>query len=291
MRSDSAPSAALPLSRRPDSRLVDLSVTLSERLPCSWPGHVPFAHKSWSWFADVDLPIAQDCCSLGPYNTSFLLIDEHCGTHLDGPTHFIPPPGSGLPWSGPLGDVTAEQLDLARLIGPAAVVDVRFLAGKSQPGVSPRITTEHLRAAERRDGRFQSSDIVLLLTGWSQRYLAGAPGKAYVFDPLVRATSPGWPALEPEGAALLAERGVSTVGIDAPSMGAVDDGAPVHREGLSRGLLFIEMLASLQALPARGALFLFLPLKIAGGSGAPGRAVALVGGGDGHGEGGDTARL
>jgi kynurenine formamidase len=258
-------------------RLVDLSVTLSERLPCTWPGHVPFAHKTWSWFAETELPIAQDCCSLGPYNTSFVLIDEHCGTHMDGPTHFIPPPGSGLPWSGPLGDMTTEHLDLARLTGPAAVVDVRFLAHEGRAGVSPRITADHLREAERRDGGFEPGDIVLLLTGWSERYVAGEPGKAYVFDPLVRATAPGWPALDTDGAAMLADRGVSAVGIDAPSMGAVDDGAPVHQEGLSRGLLFIEMLASLEALPARGAFFLFLPLKIAGGSGGPGRAVALVG--------------
>jgi isatin hydrolase len=288
LRSDAVPSAAPPFSRFTSSKLIDLSVTLSERLPCTWPGHVPFAHKNWSWFTDLDLPTAQDCCSLGPYNTSFLLIDEHCGTHVDGPTHFIPPLGSGLPWSGVHGEVTADQLDLACLMGAAAVVDVRFLAGKSQPGVSPRITVEHLREAERRDGRFQPNGIVLLLTGWAKRYLAGAPGNAYVLDPLVRGTSPGWPALEPDGAALLAERGVSAVGIDAPSIGAVDDGALVHQEGLSRGLLFIEMLASLQALPARGAFFVFLPLKIAGGSGAPGRAVALVDGTEDHSDDSET---
>lgn len=87
---------------------------------------------------------------------------------------------------------------------------------------------------------------------------------------------PGWPALDPEAAILLAERGVSTIGIDAPSMGAAEDGAPVHQEALSRGLLFVEMLTQLESLPVRGALFVFLPLKIAGASGGSGRAVALL---------------
>src|SRR2546427_11366880 len=110
-------------SRAPvDFEIVDLSVTLSERLPCTWPGHMPFARKSWSWFSEVELPNAETCCSLGPYHTGFLVIDEHCGTHVDGPTHFIPPEGSGLPWAGPLGAVSGDKLDLAKLIGPAAVV-------------------------------------------------------------------------------------------------------------------------------------------------------------------------
>ena len=32
----------------------------------------------------------------GPYQTNFFVMDEHCGTHFDAPTHFDPPEGSGL---------------------------------------------------------------------------------------------------------------------------------------------------------------------------------------------------
>lgn len=263
-----------------DLRVVDLSVTLSERVPCTWPGHMPFAHKNWSWFAEIELPTRDTCCSLGPYQTSFLIIDEHCGTHLDGPTHFIPPEDSGLPWAGALGEMGGEKLDLRRLIGPAAVVDVRSLTDEGEDGVSPVVTESHLQAWAEVHGDFRPGEAALLWTGWSRHYAPGPEGRRFVHDPLVTRSFPGWPALDPEAAIYLSDRGVATVGIDAPSMGAVQGGAPVHWEGLSRGLLFVEMLTNLDALPARGALFVFLPLKIAGSSGGPGRAIAFLANGE-----------
>jgi kynurenine formamidase len=38
----------------------------------------------------------------------------------------------------------------------------------------------------------------------------------------------------------------------------------------------VEILTNLGDLPVRGAFFVFLPLKISGSSGGPGRAIALV---------------
>ena len=122
-----------------------------------------------------------------------------------------------------------------------------------------------------------AGDVALLWTDWSRFYAAGPKGRRYVHGPLVTKSSPGWPALDPEAAIFLCERGVVTVGTDAPSMGAAQGGAPVHREGLSRGMLFIELLTNLGRLPPRGALFIFLPLKIAASTGGPGRAIALLG--------------
>jgi kynurenine formamidase len=93
---------------------------------------------------------------------------------------------------------------------------------------------------------------------------------------LVTGDSPGWPAPSAEMAAYLDERGVKTIGIDAPSIGSAHDGVPVHQEGLGRGMRYIEILTNLGELPVRGAFFVFLPLKVAGSSGGPGRAMALV---------------
>ncbi len=73
------------------SRVVDLSVTVSERLPGTWPGHMTFAHHNWNLFDEVNGPSGKSK-SAAPYQTNFLVIDEHCGTHFDVPTHFIPPP-------------------------------------------------------------------------------------------------------------------------------------------------------------------------------------------------------
>ena len=45
--------------------VVDLSVTLSERLPGTWPGHMSYAHKNWNWFAEADGPTGKTI-SAGP---------------------------------------------------------------------------------------------------------------------------------------------------------------------------------------------------------------------------------
>jgi kynurenine formamidase len=258
------------------SKIVDLSVTLSEHLPVTWPEHMPFAHKNWSWFDEEELPTGACTCSLGPYVTHFFILDEHAGTHADAPSHYIPPPDSGLPEAGPLGEVSAEKLDLSKLIGPAAVVDLRHLDGEAEPGASPAITVAHLEAWEQEHGRFEPGEIALLLTGWSKHYVKGEAGRAFLHEPVVLQSRPAWPAPEADAAIFLHERGVNTIGIDAPSMGSAEEGNEVHRAGLSRKMAFVEGLTNLDRLPPRGASFVFLPIKIAVASGAPGRAIALL---------------
>jgi kynurenine formamidase len=257
-------------------KIVDLSVTLSEHLPVTWPEHMPFAHKNWSWFEEDELPTGACTCSLGPYVTHFFILDEHAGTHVDAPSHYIPPPGSDLPEAGTLGEMSAEKLDLSKLIGPAAVVDLRHLDGEAEDGASPAIKVAHLEAWEEEHGRFEADEIVLLLTGWSRHYVKGEAGRAFLHEPVVLQSRPAWPAPEAAAAIFLHERGVGTIGIDAPSMGSAEEGNEVHRAGLSREMAFIEGLTNLDRLPPRGASFTFLPLKIAVASGAPGRAIALL---------------
>ena len=72
------------------------------------------------------------------------------------------------------------------------------------------------------------------------------------------------------------ERGVKTIGIDAPSIGSAHSPIPVHQEGLGRGMRYVEILTNLGELPVRGAYFVFLPVKISNSSGGPGRAMALL---------------
>ena len=245
-------------------KIVDLSVTLSEHLPATWPEHMPFAHKNWSWFEEDELPTGACTCSLGPYVTHFFILDEHAGTHVDAPSHYFRE-----------GD-SSEKIDLSKLIGPAAVVDLRHLDGEAEDGASPAITVAHLEAWEAEHGRFEAGEIALLLTGWSKHYVKGEAGRAFLHEPVVLQSRPAWPAPEADAAIFLHERGVNAIGIDAPSMGSAEEGNEVHRAGLSREMAFIEGLTNLDRLPARGANFVFLPIKIAVASGAPGRAIALL---------------
>lgn len=258
------------------SNIVDLSVTVSEDLPSSWPFHMPFSSKVWNYYADLDERQGR-ITSYAPYQTRYWIIDEHCGTHFDAPPHFIPPPDSGLPWAGDLGRQTGNEVPLDELCGPAVCLDMAFLGeGDQQGGVSPWITVEHIQAWEQSHGEIAPGTVVLLRTGWDRLYVPGTDGERYASGPLVHESTPGWPAPDAAAVIYLHGKGVRCLGIDAPSIGAAHDGVPAHQEGLSRGMRYIEMLADLDKLPPTGAWFIFLPVKVAGSTGGPGRAVAFV---------------
>lgn len=265
------------------NRVVDLTLPLDETLPCAWPLHMPYRATVWTWFADrPDDPQPVHPKTGGAYQTRWLVIDEHTGTHLDAPRHFVPPPESGLPHAGPGGLVGIADLPLLTACGPAAVIDVTDLdppdgEDASWPhGVSPAITPEHVSRFESDHAQLRPGDIVLFRTGWDRRYVRGAEGSSYGADVLLTASSPGWPAPQPQTVDLLRQRGVSCVGTDGLSIGPAENGAPTHLAGLSHGVSFVEALTGLAELPARGAWFLFLPIRLVGGTGGPGRALAVV---------------
>lgn len=128
------------MTGRAGRRIVDLSVPISEELPSSWRTHLPFQHKTFNWFASTTSGLERTTAHLGPYATRWMLIDEHTGTHLDAPCHFIPPPGSGLPFASEWGDVHADAVPLEQLHGPAAVIDAP--PSEAPPGTSVLITPD-----------------------------------------------------------------------------------------------------------------------------------------------------
>lgn len=258
------------------TRLVDLTLLLAEELPTTWSTHIPYQHKTFNYFTDVDDQVSPLRLTDGPYQSRWLLMDEHIGTHVDAPAHFIPLPGSGLPHAAEIGRVTVEQIPLEQLMGPAVVVDIPADLAGGGPGVSPVITRDFISSWEKDYGELRSGDIVLFRSGWDSRYLPGEDGLDYCFRPLVVRESPGWPAPDAEAMLYLVDRGIRCVGTDGVSMGSSDSGADVHYAGLEAGVAFIEALAHLAALPVRGAFFCFAPLKVARGTGAPGRAFAWV---------------
>jgi len=258
--------------------VVDLSVLLAEDLPCYWSTHQPFQHKTWNWFATRRDPAGNVYQRSGPYATRWVALDEHTGTHLDAPCHFIPPPGSDLPDAGPAGDISVADVPLEQLMGPAVVIDAPDVTGSEpgEPGVSPLIGPATILAWEQHNGRLEPGDVVIFRTGWDRHYRRGAQGHGYVHDVVVTGRAPGWPAPDEPAAELLLERGIRCVGTDAPSMGPAHDGRGVHVAALRAGAVFIECLTHLDRLPERGAWFCFLPLRLEGGTGSPGRAIAVL---------------
>jgi kynurenine formamidase len=195
------------------------------------------------------------------YSANSFCTPEHGGTHLDAPVHFAE------------GKPAVDQVPLEQLIGPAVVIDVTRQAA-ADPDY--RLSLEDVRAWEKRQGPIPPGALVLLRTGWSARW---PDKKRYLGD-----DTPGdasrlhFPAYGKEAAQfLVGTRSVAALGVDTAS---IDYGPSkdfiVHRVANGAGVPGLENLAHLEALPERGAWLVALPMKIAGGSGAPLRAVAFV---------------
>lgn len=195
------------------------------------------------------------------YSANRFCTPEHGGTHLDAPVHFA------------AGAHDAAQVPLKKLIGPAVVIDVSEQAAAD---ADYRLTPERVAAFEKTHGRIPTGAIVLLRTGWSERW---PDAKAYLGD-----DTPGdasdlhFPSYGEKAARfLIEERGVAVLGVDTAS---IDYGQStefmVHRVAGAANVPGLENLTNLDRLPPTGSLVVALPMKIAGGSGGPVRAVALV---------------
>jgi kynurenine formamidase len=150
------------------------------------------------------------------------------------------------------------------------------LATKAASDADYTLTTEDVTAWEAEHGTIGSGTIVLLHTGWGQywpdarRYLGDdTPGDA---------SNLHFPSYGTEATRLLVEeRGVIALGVDTAS---IDHGPStafeVHRVAAARGVVGLENVANVDALPSRGAWLVALPMKIGGGSGGPVRIVGLV---------------
>ena len=253
--------------------LVDLSLLISEELPASWPQGLPFQRRIWNWFQDVEDTPELLLSRNGHFFTEVIQMDEHTATHFDAPAHFLEE-CSHVGTSPKTGDL----VPLTQLCGPACVVDIRVVESRTAPvmGESPIVEVSDLELWESEHHRIGPEEVVLFRTDWDGRfYHRGSTGKSYA-ELVISGACPGWPAPGVEVMEALADRGVTCVGIDTPSIGPVQDAGPVHIAGFRRGLVFVEGLARLAELPVFGAFFVFLPLKIARSSGAPGHAVAWV---------------
>jgi arylformamidase len=168
-------------------------------------------------------------------NVSKIAIGVHTATHMDAPCHFKP------------GAATIDQLPFEAGVGPARVIAIRDPA---------RITV-----AELEPYGIGAGERILLKTANSPR----AWRSAEFVENAVYLTA--------EAARLLAAKRVRTIGIDYLSVGgfAAHNGVAVHEPLLAAGVAIIEGL-DLSEVPPGPCDLICLPIKIAGGDGAPARA-------------------
>ncbi len=169
-------------------------------------------------------------------NVGAIEMSTHNGTHADAPFHFE------------AEGATIDQMPLAFFVGTARVLDVTGL-------VRPEIAVTDLEAALADD---ELPPRLLLRTGaWPE----GAP-----FPEII-------PVIAHDVAVWLKARGVKLLGLDLPSVDAIDSkDLPNHHALATAGIAILENL-NLETIEAGDYQLAALPLKIEGGDAAPVRAI------------------
>ena len=226
----------------------------------------PFSATTVYWPTDT-LGFALEQLAYGPtpggwfYAANRYAGAEHGGTHLDAPLHFAE------------GRQAADEIPVASLIGPATVVDVSDRAGPDY-----QVSVDDLARWEAVHGRIPDGAVLLVRTGWDQRYgdraaYLGTDRKGPAAVPHLH-----FPGLAPDAAEwLVANRRIDAFGIDTPSLdfGQSTD-FRTHVILNERNIPGFENVAALDQLPPAGSFVVALPMKIAKGSGGPLRIVAFV---------------
>ncbi len=278
-----------------NKRVADLSVTLDEDYPVTWPGYGPGDEAS----RYVSKTLNAFSKARGPYFAKTHMLDGQAGTHVVLPSYSLPPTGfDNSRYSadvqavlkkyeakfGPRGHsaMTLDQAPLSQMLGEAHVVDVRKLVGSTKPAdwpASPVITLEYLQQHDA-SRPFRSGEVVIFFSGYSDAHfkpLPEAPELDGLFAAPLAGKSEAWPAPTAEAIAYLADKGVRCIGTDGPTLGGVnrENALIVNWLAANKGILTVEFLTNVGAIHDKPAYFLFAPIKVQGTRGGYGRALAL----------------
>ena len=168
------------------------------------------------------------------------------------------------------GQWTVDEIPAGRLIGPLVVLDV---SASARSNADYEVSVQDIARWELANGEIPLGAVVIARTGWGARWNsvrnyrnADAKGAAH------------FPGYSEDAARFLAEgRNALGLGIDTANL---DRGSArqfvVDRYALEHGLYLLTNVANLDRMPANGAVAMVAPAKVAGGSTAPVRILALV---------------
>ena len=189
------------------------------------------------------------------FEVSWLRTSCHGFTHMDAPRHMVP------------GGATMDDLDLARVVGPAAVIDLSDI----QPNEA--IGTERLSAAA---SHLAQGEIALFKTGWDRHR-----------DWKTEAFWRDAPYLTRDAAKWLLDRGPTACAFDFPqdyTIRLLLDGEvrPIpehvtHDVLLRNNVTLIEYLVNTMEIAGPRTFLSALPVRLTGADGAPARVVAIEG--------------
>jgi kynurenine formamidase len=245
------------------ARVYDLGQPYFAGMP-HWPAHPPFLFGLTKRHGDIVGPAGNSSAA------DAIAMGSHVGTHIDGLSHFScgGKLHGGVEVEGLqsyVGGLQKYSIDtVAPMIRRGVLLDI---AGANPLSAETEITPAHLEAACKTE--IGPGDVVLLRTGWA-RYFEDA--RRFVND--TRNPGPGLAAAQ-----WLSARGIFAAGSDTVAFekSPVPE-MPVHVHLLvESGIHIIECL-NLEELGADGVsefVFIGIPMKIRGATGAPIRPLAL----------------
>ena len=195
----------------------------------------------WPGDEPFDYRLTNEIANGASVNLGAITMSVHNGTHADAKFHF---------------DTRAESIEKVSLdiyLGRATVVDLSQIF--SQSSEKHLITREDLRPHAEQIAA--TSRLLVKTDRWKDSTIF--PNQI----PVIAADLPAW----------LQKNGVRLLGVDLPSMDEIDSKSLQNHKALARaGIAIIESL-DLSDVTSGIYNFVALPLKIAGGDGAPVRAV------------------
>ncbi len=217
----------------------------------------------------IDLSVAVNSNTLSPPSTNIRLeitphrrgpgfwqvssINQglHTGAHIDSPLHVFK------------DGITTAEISLDQVIGEALIIDLSFV------GANHKVTVDDLKRGGADE--VKKSDIVVLRTDWTD--------KMYGKWPDYFTQSPFFP---PESAEWLVAKDPKSIGFDffeeycARLSDFTSEDFPMHRVILGAGIVIMEGITNLGALPRRRVPFYAPFYKIEGTEGAPARFFANI---------------
>lgn len=226
------------------SKVVDMMHALDEAFP-TFGGAPGIAYDKQADFADSG------------YNLYVLTVNEHCGTHIDAPTHFS------------ADGASVDEMPVENLACPLAVIDISARAAKD---ADAQVTPDDVSAWISANGPIPDGACVAMNSGWD----AHASGAGF------RNADDGgtmhFPGFHVEAATMLMEEtGAIAIAVDTLSIdfGMSGDFAK-HYAWLPSGRYGIECVRGLDELPASGATVFVGAPKIRGGTGGQARVIAMA---------------
>ena len=172
----------------------------------------------------------------------------HVSTHFDAPFHAIPE------------GQTIDQVPIDTCVGPAELIRVKGC------GLDNPIDEADLSPFE---DRLSVCERIVIETGWAEK--TWGTREYFTEGPYLTRTA----------AHYISKFAIKLIGTDFPNIDSAEETkpgipAPNHNIILGRGIVLLENLVRLNEIPGDRFQLISLPLRLIGGDGCPGRAVAQI---------------